>query len=110
MRSIGGVTGFGMPRGAGASDTPQLPTITVVTPWLTLGAIAGADSINLSSWVCASMKPGAAMRPVASISCSPRSPSSRPRAAILPPRMPMSAWKRGARVPSMTVALRIRRS
>jgi hypothetical protein len=33
-----------------------------------------------------------------------------PTSAILPPLTPMSALKRGARVPSMTVALRMTRS
>ena len=31
-RLSGGVTGSGIDRGIGASDTPQLPPMTVVTP------------------------------------------------------------------------------
>ena len=45
---------------------------TVVTPWLALGAISGADSISRSSCVCASMKPGDRIFPAASISVSAR--------------------------------------
>ena len=55
-------------RGIGASEMPQLPATTVVMPWLTLGAMSGLDSISRSSWVWASMKPGAAIRPARSIS------------------------------------------
>jgi hypothetical protein len=80
-----------MPFGAGASEQPQLPAITVVTPWLTFGSISGDDSISRSSCVCESMKPGAATLPLASISTS-AGVSSLPIAAILPPATPMSAW------------------
>jgi len=90
-RSSGGITGLGMPRGAGASDTPQFPATTVVTPWLTLGAISGAESIRRSSWVCASMKPGATIRPEASSSVPARALSSLPIAAMRSPRTAMSA-------------------
>ena len=58
-----------MPFGAGASEMPQLPATTVVTPWLTFGAMSGEESIRRSSCVCASMKPGETILPVASISC-----------------------------------------
>ena len=98
-----------MPRGAGASGTPQFPATTVVTPWLTFGAMSGAESISRSSCVCASMKPGAAILPQASISISPFS-FNFPIREIFPEETPTSAAKRGARVPSMTVALRMRRS
>ena len=44
--------------------------MTVVTPWLTFGVTSRSESSSRSSCVCASMKPGAAMRPDASISAS----------------------------------------
>ena len=96
-----------MPRGAGASDTPQFPATTVVTPWLTLGAMSGAESISRSSCVCASMKPGAAILPEASISTFAFEFVREPMEKIFPEETPISASKRGARVPSISVALRI---
>src|SRR5687767_6182024 len=98
-----------MPFGAGASEMPQVPATTVVTPWLTFGAMSGAESIRQSSCVCASMKPGAAILPRALISFFAFS-STRPMAAILPSRIAMSPANRGARVPSITVASRMTRS
>ena len=95
--------------GAGASEMPQFPATTVVTPWLTFGAISGEESIRRSSCVCASMKPGAAIFPAASISFLPFSLTF-PMRAIFPALTAISASKRGARVPSITVALRITRS
>ena len=44
---------------SGARLMPQLPTTTVVTPWLTFGSICGDESTIWSSCVCTSMKPGA---------------------------------------------------
>ena len=81
-----------MPFGAGASEQPQLPAITVVTPWLTFGAMSGAESISRSSCVCESMNPGDATLFAASISTSAVAASSLPIAAIFPPSTPMSAW------------------
>src|SRR5271166_1748374 len=49
-----------------------------------------------------SMNPGATMRPAASMRCLALAPSSRPMAAMRPPRMPMSAAYQGAPVPSIT--------
>ena len=99
-----------MPFGAGASEMPQLPATTVVTPWLTFGAMSGDESIRRSSCVCASMKPGATILPVR-VDLRLAFPLQRCRCAeIFPAETPMSAWKRGARVPSITVALRITRS
>jgi hypothetical protein len=109
MMSMGGVTACGMPRGVGASETPQFPATTVVTPWLTLGAMSGASSSSRSSWVWASMKPGAAMRPEAST-------GRRPVRGDLAHALDRSVahadvgGKRAARVPSMTVAFRMTKS
>src|SRR5262245_31749847 len=108
-RSIGTGTGGRIPFGAGASEMPQFPATTVVTPWLTFGAISGDESIRRSSCVCASMKPGAAILPAASISFLPFSLTF-PMRAIFPARTAISAWKRGLRVPSITTALRMTRS
>ena len=44
---------------------PQLPVMTVVTPWLILHSISGSLSSARSSWVWVSTKPGASARPVA---------------------------------------------
>jgi hypothetical protein len=51
------------------------------------------------------MKPGATMRPLASITClaSLAAKGVREIATTLPSRIPMSPLKRGARVPSMMV-------
>ena len=46
---------------------PQLPTTTVVTPWLIFGSICGAASTIWSSCVCTSMKPGATILPLTSM-------------------------------------------
>ena len=50
---------------------PQLPVITVVTPWLILHSISGSLSSARSSWVWVSTKPGASARPLAWISRAP---------------------------------------
>ena len=47
---------------------PQLPVMTVVTPWLILHSISGSLSSARSSWVWVSTKPGASARPFARIS------------------------------------------
>ena len=41
--------GTGLPGTKGASDTPQLPVTTVVTPWLDFGATAGCVRTMRSS-------------------------------------------------------------
>jgi hypothetical protein len=89
---------------------PQLPATTVVTPCDTLKLMSGCASSAWSSCVCASMKPGATMRPRASSERAVERPSRSPTAAMRPPAMPTSASKRGARVPSTTVPPRISRS
>src|SRR6185436_15963998 len=98
------------PAGAGEREIPQFPATTVVTPWLTFGDMSGPESISRSSCVCASMKPGAAIFPEASISTSALAASSPPIRAMRSPRTPISPAKRGAPVPSMMVALRMSRS
>src|SRR5258706_2678308 len=109
-RSSGAGTTPFIPPGIGDNEMPQLPATTVVTPWLTFGAIPPADNINRSSCVCASMKPGAATFPDASTSTSALAPSRRPIFAMRSPRTPMSPSKRAAPLPSMMVALRISKS
>ena len=53
-------------RGSGARLTPQLPETTVVTPWLPSASSTGRRAAARSSWVWASMKPGATTWPAAS--------------------------------------------
>ena len=95
--------------GRGASEMPQLPPITVVTPWLTLGAMAPSDSMARSSWVWASMKPGASTRPRASTSARRARRPGR-HADDAPSSTATSPSKRGAPVPSTISAPRINRS
>ena len=82
---------------------PQLPTTTVVTPWLTFGSMCGAERTIWSSWVCTSMNPGATIMPPASITRAPSAARFAPTATMRSPSMRTSALKRGAPVPSMTV-------
>ncbi len=92
---------------------PQLPTTTVVTPWLIFGSMSGPSITARSSWVCTSMKPGATTRPATSMLSFARSAAMLPvgaTAAMRSPRMATSAWMRGAPEPSITVPLRSRRS
>ncbi|HXL76908.1 MAG TPA: hypothetical protein VN967_13735 [Burkholderiales bacterium] len=72
--------------------------------------MSGAESISRSSCVCASMKPGAAILPAASIYTCAFELIKEPMEKIFPEETPISASKRGARVPSTTVAFRIRSS
>ncbi len=106
-RLIGG-TAVASP--SGARLMPQLPTITVVTPWLTLGAMSGAASSRRSSCVCTSMNPGATTSPRASTTRAAGSAPSAPTAVMRPPLTATSAARRGPPVPSMTVPPRSRRS
>ena len=99
-----------MPRTSGAALMPQLPAITVVTPCETLKSMSGCASSAWSSWVCESMKPGATIRPAASIVRAALAPARSPTAAMRPSLTATSASKRGALVPSMTVPPRISRS
>jgi hypothetical protein len=84
---------------------PQLPTITVVTPWLTFGVIRGVLKTARSSWVCTSIKPGATTRPATSISWAASVSSfcsGLEIAAIRPSAKATSASRAGAPVPSTT--------
>ena len=90
---------------------PQLPTTTVVTPWEDLQSMhSGPQRTARSSWVWASIKPGATALPVAMISRSaeaePRSPTPLMRSLVTA----ISALRRGAPVPSKMVASRMIRS
>src|SRR5215831_14435151 len=82
---------------------PQLPTITVVTPWLILGRASGAESTIRSSWVCTSMNPGATTLPATSMTWAPSLASPGSIATIRPSSMRTSASNRSAPVPSITV-------
>jgi hypothetical protein len=87
-RSSGGVDA--PVAGECARLIPQLPATTVVTPWLAFGAMSGLDNSMRSSWVCASMKPGAAIRPDPSTSTSACASSSAPILTMRSPRTPIS--------------------
>src|ERR1700693_635860 len=82
---------------------PQLPVITVVTPWLAFAAMSGEANSARSSCVCTSIKPGATIRPETSISRAPCAFDACPTAEIRSPATATSARKRGAPVPSITV-------
>ena len=56
-----------MPGSAGATEKPQWPMISVVTPWRTLLSALGLIGKVKSEWVLMSMKPGATARPAASM-------------------------------------------
>ncbi|MNW18232.1 hypothetical protein D3C71_2177190 [compost metagenome] len=55
--------------GAGDALTPQLPTTTVVTPWLVFQGRPGFCMNIRSSWPCTSIKPGATSLLRASMRC-----------------------------------------
>src|SRR5260221_5198264 len=95
---------------SGASLRPQFPAITVVTPWLIFGVMPSADNRAPSSWVCASMNPGARILPPTSMSLAAAADRKLPMAAILPASTATSPAKRAAPVPSMMIPLRRMRS
>ena len=103
------------PRAArnGAKPLPSTPTISVVTPWRTLGSWRGSARITRPPWLCRSMKPGATTRPVASIRradvLGERRVRGRGAGAGRPRRRPCPA-RRGAPVPSTIVPPVISRS
>ena len=53
-----------LPGRQGATENPQWPMISVVTPWRTLLSALGLIGSVKSEWVLMSMKPGATARPV----------------------------------------------
>ena len=87
-RFIGGV---GSRPASGARLTPQLPATTLVTPWLTLFSMSGPLSTARSSWVWASMKPGASTLPPASTWRSAPAGSTVPTTAMRSPSTATSA-------------------
>ena len=70
----------------------------------------GPQSTIWSSWVWASMKPGASTRPPASTSRSALAPERSPIATIRSPVTPRSPCRRGPPLPSTRVASRMMRS
>ncbi|CDK61519.1 hypothetical protein [Klebsiella pneumoniae IS10] len=86
-----------------AALIPQLPTITVVTPWLSFGKYSGMRITLISSWVCTSIKPGASTRPWPSITCSAATSSAGAIAIIRSPFTATSARYCGPPLPSITV-------
>src|SRR5688572_23358093 len=88
---------------------PQLPTTTLVTPWLVLFAMSPISSAR-SSWVCTSMKPGASARPRASTVSRALQFRRSPITRILSPVTARSPTIGGPPAPSNRVARWIRRS
>src|SRR5262245_48212642 len=87
-----------------------MPRNSVVIPWRSPIACWGSVRSAPSAWVWGSMKPGATVRPVTSIT---RRASARARsatAATVSPWMPTSARRPGAPEPSTTVPPRSTRS
>ena len=92
-------------RVSGARLTPQLPVITVVTPWLAFAAMSGVANSARSSCVCTSIKPGATILPGdIDLARARRLGDASPTAAIRSPAIATSPRKRGPPVPSITVA------
>src|SRR5688572_17752187 len=88
---------------------PQLPTTTLVTPWLVLFAMSPISSAR-SSWVCTSMKPGASARPRASTVSRALQFLRSPITRILSPVTARSPTIGGPPAPSNKVARWMRRS
>ena len=93
IRSSGG--GGARSSESGARLMPQLPVITVVTPWLAFAAMSGVASSARSSCVCTSIKPGATIMPATSISRAPAVLATSPIAAMRSPATATSARNRG---------------
>ena len=68
---------------AGATENPQLPRTTVVTPCQLAGDAVGSKWSWASKCVCRSTNPGATTRPVASMTSAPDT-GTRPTALIRP--------------------------
>src|SRR6266851_3191756 len=93
----------------GASENPQLPITTEVTPCQHEHVPSASQKTCASICVCASTSPGATICPSASIVSRALSRIF-PIAAILSPSIATSALKRGMPLPSTIVPLRIIRS
>ena len=85
----------------GANENPQLPTISVVTPCMSLNGWGSSMSGTMSECACGSMKPGVTARPVASI-VRRAGPRSRPMATTRSPSMATSASRLADPKPSNT--------
>ena len=74
----------------GARAKPQLPMITVVTPCQQEQLPIGSHATWASMWVWPSTKPGATIRPSASIVRSATAAPTRPTSTMRPPCTPTS--------------------
>src|SRR5262245_28221361 len=92
------------------TEPPQLPVTIVVTPMRAKLSQPGSRAISLSTCACTSTKPGATTRPLASSTCVAVALARSPTAAMRSPRMPTSAARAAAPVPSTTWPPRISRS
>ena len=81
---------------AGATEKPQWPMISVVTPWRTLLSALGLIGSVKSEWVLMSMKPGATARPAASMIFSAGASIGEAIAAIRPSSIATIAGNAGA--------------
>src|SRR5579862_7694471 len=80
-----------LPGSAGATEKPQWPMISVVTPWRTLLSAFGLIGSVKSEWVLMSIKPGATASPAASMIFRAVPAMPRPIAAMRPPAMAKSS-------------------
>src|SRR5262249_24167057 len=92
-----------------AIESPS-PVISVVMPWKIFEGRCGLIRIVVSYGPSISMDPGATTIPCASMMRFAVASASRPIAAILPARIPISAAYQGEPVPSTMCPLRMTRS
>src|ERR1700730_5137896 len=99
-----------LPGSTGATEKPQWPMISVVTPWRTLLSALGLIGSVKSEWVLMSMKPGATASPRASMTFAASPGGSLPMAANRPAQMATSPGLPAAPVPSSRRPPRMRTS
>ena len=88
---------------------PSWPTTAVVIPCNTWLDASGLSPMPRSAWLCMSMKPGATIRPAASMTRSPaRADRKGATSAMVSPLSRTSARRAGLPLPSMTVPPEIR--
>src|SRR5262249_45253407 len=91
------------PGAIGAGEKLHMPTTSVVTPWRTLDSADGQPSYTRSECEWMSMKPGATIRPRASMVRAASPERLGPTATMRSFSMATSATTAGAPLPSTTV-------
>ena len=91
-----------MPGSAGATEKPQLPTTSSVTPWRIFDSARGLSGSVKSECVWMSMNPGATTWPRASITRWAGRAERGSTAAMRPARTATSASRPGPPLPSIT--------